>query len=361
MQRRLCLSLGLAVMAVAAVAAVVLTGSPVAGAFVAGVMAASQPDLALQLQPHLAGWHLAALGFGGLTVNAANLKVLTQSFNAAFTKGMGRTKPVWDQVAMRIPSTTAENVYAWLAANFQIREWVGDRVLQNLADYNYTIRNKDYEGSIEVARNAIADDQYGIYAPMFEQMGDSVNQFPDKLIFQALKAGESTLCYDGQYFFDVDHPVGLPGKEASVANHLGGSSEAWYIMDTTKVMKPMIFQDREKFKMVRRDRDEDDNVFARKKFQYGVDGRCNVGYGLWQLAFCSKQTLSTANIRAALTAMGSQKDNNGEPLNTQANVLVCSPNLYETALDLISKDILSGGESNTLKGRLKVIGTGWLL
>ena len=306
-------------------------------------------------------WQLALLGFGGLTVNSANLRLLQQSFSAAFTKGLGRTKPVWDQVAMRIPSSTAENVYAWLAANFQIREWIGDRVMQNLADYNYVIRNRDFEGTVEVLRNAIADDQYGIYASMFEQMGDSTNLFPDKLVFQALKAGTATTCYDGQYFFDTDHPVGVPGKEVSVSNHMGGSSEAWYILDTSKVMKPMIFQEREPFKMIRKDKDDDDNVVFRKKYIYGVDGRSNVGYGLWQLAFVNKNTLDTAAIRATLTAMAAQKDNNGEPLNVMGTTLVCSPNLYETAVDLMAKDYLATGESNTLKGRLKVVQSGWLL
>jgi len=313
------------------------------------LLAGAQPD----------AW--MAIGLGGLTVNAANLKALNQGFNAAFKKGLGRTPPQWSHCAMKIPSTTSENVYAWLAANFQIREWIGDRVMQNLADYNYTIRNKDFEGTVEVLRNAIEDDQYGIYSPMFEQMGDSVNQFPDKLIFTSLKAGDAAVCYDGQYFFDTDHPVGLPGKEASVSNHMGGAAEAWYILDTSKVMKPLIFQERTPFQMVRKDRDEDDNVFFRKKYIYGVDGRCNAGYGLWQLAFLSKQALDATNIRLALTAMGKQKDNNGEPLNVQGTHLVVSPNLYETALDLMSKDVLATGETNTLKGRLKVIPSGYLL
>jgi phage major head subunit gpT-like protein len=354
----------LAFVAIAALALAAIVAAPAFGQSLlphAGY-AAAVVHLSLALtQPAPDAWQWIGLGFGGLTVNSANLKVLQQSFNAAFKKGLGRTKPVWEKVAMRIPSTTSENVYAWLAANFQIREWLGDRVMQNLADYNYVIRNKDFEGTVEVARNAIEDDQFGIYAPMFEQMGDSVTQFPDKLVFQALKAGGTTLCYDGQYFFDVDHPVGQPGKEASVSNNMGGAGEAWYILDNSKVMKPMIFQDRAPFNMVRKDRDEDDNVFYRKKYVYGVDGRCNTGYGLWQLAFMSKQPLDAAGIRATLTAMAKQTDNNGEPLDVTGTTLCVSPNLYETAVDLMSKTVLANGETNTIKGRLEVVSSGWLL
>lgn len=296
-----------------------------------------------------------------MEINANNLRMLEQGFNASFRTGLARSAPTAMQIAMTIPSTTAENVYDWLADNFGIREWVGDRVMQNVGKYDYTLKNKDYEGTVKVKRNSIEDDQYGSYGKLFEQMGDSVTQFPDKLLYSVLKAGENTLCFDGQYFFDVDHPVGLPGKEASVANHMGGAGAAWYLVDTSKVLKPLIWQPRRTFKMVRMDQERDENVFMRKEYIYGVDGRCNAGFGLWQLAFASKQDLTSANLKTALTAMASQKGNNGEPLNVQADTLVVPSSLNETALDLVNKEYLANGESNTLRGRFKVVSTGYLL
>jgi phage major head subunit gpT-like protein len=287
--------------------------------------------------------------------------MLEQGFNASFRTGLARRDTTAMQIAMTIPSTTAENVYDWLADNFGIREWVGDRVMQNVGKYDYTLKNKDYEGTVKVKRNSIEDDQYGSYGKLFEQMGDSVTQFPDKLLYSVLKAGDSTLCFDGQYFFDVDHPVGLPGKEASVSNHMGGAGAGWYLVDSSKVLKPLIWQPRSSFKMVRMDQERDENVFMRKEYIYGVDGRCNAGFGLWQLAFMSKQDLTSANLKAALTAMASQKGNNGEPLNVCAETLVVPSSLNETALDLVNKEYLANGESNTLRGRFKVVSTGYLL
>lgn len=296
----------------------------------------------------------------GLVLNPSTFKAVEQGFKASFAAGLKRQKPNHDAIAMTVPSSTAENIYSWLADNFQIREWVGERYIQNLSVYDYAIKNKDFEGTVSVESNKIKDDQYGIYSKLFEQMGDSVTMFPDSLIYKALKAGATTLCYDGQYFFDTDHPVGLPGKEVSVSNHLGGSGDAWYLLDTSKVLRPMIWQPREAFQMVMKDRPTDDNVFFQKKFIYGVDGRCNVGYGLWQLAFMSKQTLDSTNLKAALTAMGNQKGNNGEPLDVTGDTLVVGAALYETAMDLNGKDVLANGESNTLRGRFKVIKSGWL-
>lgn len=296
-----------------------------------------------------------------MEINATNLRMLEQGFSAAFATGINRSPPTAMELAMTVPSSTAENVYDWLAANFSIREWLGDRVMQNLSLYDYTVRNKDFEGTVKVSRNRIEDDQFGSYSKVFEQMGQSVTQFPDKLLYGVMKAGFNTNCYDGQYFFDVDHPVGLPGKEVSVSNHLGGSGDAWFVMDTSQVIKPLIWQPRSAFKMVRMDKEADENVFLRKEYVYGVDGRCNAAYGLWQLAFASKQALNADNLKAALTAMSCQKANNGEPLNIQANTLVVPSNLSEAANDLMAKERLANGESNTLRGRLKVVSSAYLL
>lgn len=295
-----------------------------------------------------------------MELNAANRAMLYQAYSAAYAKGLTRRPPVWNAVAMSIPSATSENVYDWLQGNFSIREWIGSRVRQNLATSDFSLKNKKFEGTIEVDRDKVADNQYGSYALRFEMMGESVVQFPDKLIFPLMKNGFSTLCYDGQYFFDTDHPVGLPGREASVSNFMGGAGEGWFLIDSKQVMKPFIYQEREKFKMVRKDRDEDDNVFDENKLVYGVDGRCNAGYGLWQLCFASKQTLNVDNVKAALTAMGAQKDNNGEPLNIDADTIVVSPNLRETARDLMTKELIAN-ETNTLRNRLTVVSSGYLL
>ena len=64
-------------------------------------------------------------------------------------------------------------------------------------------------------------------------------------------------------------------------------ASAWYMMDVSRPLKPIILQKNKEIKFVAMDKDDDENVFMRDKFRYGVDSRCNVGYGLWQLAFKS--------------------------------------------------------------------------
>ena len=88
---------------------------------------------------------------------------------------------------------------------------------------------------------------------------------------------------DGQNFFDTAHPVGdgvtLP--ITSVANTDGGSGAAWFLLDTSRAVRPFIWQLRQPYQLVRKDQPSDDNVFMNKEYIYGTDARCNVGVGLW--------------------------------------------------------------------------------
>jgi phage major head subunit gpT-like protein len=66
---------------------------------------------------------------------------------------------------------------------------------------------------------------------------------------------------------------------------------AWYLLDTRKVLKPIILQKLEDITFSAMDSEDDENVFMRDKFRYGTRSRDNAGYGLWQLAFKSSGTI----------------------------------------------------------------------
>ena len=68
---------------------------------------------------------------------------------------------------------------------------------------------------------------------------------------------------------------------------LAGDAKAWYLLDTSRSIKPLIFQQRKKPEFVNLDSPNDQNVFMSKKYIYGVDCRDNAGYGLWQMAYGS--------------------------------------------------------------------------
>ena len=63
------------------------------------------------------------------------------------------------------------------------------------------------------------------------------------------------------------------------------------------MIKPVIFQRRRDYDLRRMDTRDDEHVFMRDAYRYGVDARVNAGYGLWQLAYGSKQTLNADNYK----------------------------------------------------------------
>ncbi len=66
-----------------------------------------------------------------------------------------------------------------------------------------------------------------------------------------------------------------------VIPELSVDATAWYLLDTSKVIKPFVFQQRMQPNFVKKTEVTDDNVFYLKKFIMGVDSRDVGGYGLW--------------------------------------------------------------------------------
>lgn len=295
-----------------------------------------------------------------MIINQQNLDHLFTGYKAAYARGFEGAKSYWASVAMKVPSTTEKETYAWLAQLPGVREWIGDRHIKGLATKGFEIENKDFESTIAVPRNKIEDDLYGIYSPMVEELGRVGAVHPDEIVFALLAKGFSEKCHDGQYFFDTDHPVGNGEDEpVSVANTDGGSGEPWYLLDTSRVVRPIIYQERRPFHLVRKDDERDDNVFFKKEYIYGIDGRSNAGFGLWQLAWGSKQTLNAANYAAARAAMQKFKGDEGRPLGVKPTVLVVGPANEQAALKLINSATLASGESNEWHNTVEVIVTPW--
>lgn len=297
-----------------------------------------------------------------MIINSGNLKTVTTAFSTAFDNGFGAADTMWNRVASEVPSTTGSNEYGWLGEIPEVREWVGDRIRKNLQTYDYAIKNKDWELTVKVPANSIRDDQYGMYAPVFDRMGRRAKTFPDRLVFDAMKNGFATNCYDGQYFFDTDHPViAADGVTVnSVANTDGGAGAPWFLIDTKSALQPIILQKRQDFNFVSRDNPDDPHVFDLNEFLYGSNARFNVGYAFWQYIWGSKQALNAANFATAFTALESMKGDHGTPIGVKPDLLVCHPSLRSAASKLVNNDLGANGESNEWKGSVEVLVSPWL-
>lgn len=291
-----------------------------------------------------------------MIINQATLAAIYKSFKTIFNEAFQGVEPMYERVATVVPSTVREETYAWLGNFPKLREWIGDRHIKSLSAYGYSIRNKDWEATVEVDKNDIADDSIGVYRPLIAEMGRSARAHYDELVYGLLPQGFSTLCYDGQYFFDTDHPVG--GQ--SVSNYGGGTGTAWYLIDATRAIKPLILQIREAPEFVSKDSPTDENVFMRRKYLYGVSCRDNAGFGLWQLAYASKQTLDATNYASARAAMMSFKDDEGKPLGIRPNLLVVPPSLEGAAREILLSERDANGATNPWRNTAELLVVPWL-
>lgn len=297
-------------------------------------------------------------------ITPALITSLRTGFSKAFQDALAQTPTDWEKVATRVPSSNASNTYGWLNQFPKLREWVGDRVVKDMAAQGYTVTNKLYEGTVGVRRTDIEDDNVGIYTPLFSEMGRAAKAHGDELVFGLLAAGETTLCYDGQNFFDTDHPV-YPNVDGSgtatlVANLQAGTGAPWYLLDTSRALKPLIFQERTTPELEALTSTQDEMVFMSDTYRYGIRYRCNAGFGFWQMAYKSKATLDAANFNAAMAAMQSLKADGGRPLGIKPTVLVVPPSLRAAAIEIVKNERLASGASNPNFGAVELIVSPWV-
>jgi len=280
-----------------------------------------------------------------MIINSTGLAALFTGFHAAYKRGFKSfgERVMWQQIATQVPSSTESNLYGWLGHFPSLREWIGDRFIKNMKAENFTVLNRDYESTVAVDRNQIEDDRFGIFNPIFEDMGASAARHPDELLFALIVAGETTLGYDGQNFYDTDHPVG-----ATTDSNLDttGAGALWTLMDTTRPLKPIVWQMRKQYQFQTFVKPNDQNVFLSKQFIYGVDARAAAAPGLWQMAFASLNTLNETNFDDYIKQMMEFVSDEGVKLGVTPNLLVAGPTNRAAALTTIKTARLASGASN---------------
>ncbi len=291
-----------------------------------------------------------------MLTNTAALDLVYKGFKSVYTDAYMLAPSHAQHIAMTVPSVGRDETYSWIGAMPGMREWIGQRQVQNLRTYSFSILNRKFEATVEVRREDIEDDRLGVFKPMFAEMGQNAKRHPDEMLFGLLRNGFSQVCYDGQFFFDVDHPVeGADGVTTLVANTDGGAGTPWFLLDTSRSIRPMIWQERSGYDFQQVTDANDEYVFRNDNYLYGLRARVNAGFGLWQLAWGSRQTLNAANYAAARAAMMGFRADGGRILGVTPTALVVPPALEQAGLDLVNSANGASGASNPWKDTAKLI------
>lgn len=227
----------------------------------------------------------------GMLVNKEAIASVFTGLKTLFNNALTAQKGMWQATAMEVQSDAAGEDYAWLSRFPKMKKWLGSKAVKNIAAKKYYVANEDWETTIAVKRNDIEDDRLGLYRTQSMQAGESAAELHD-VIVDGLKNGAFTqLCYDGQYYYDTDHPVG----DSSVSNKLTVALSA------------------------------------------------------------ATQAAAAASYGAARTAIMSFKDEEGMPLRLIPDTLEVPPALEATARLLLESDKLADDTPNPYKGTAKVL------
>lgn len=149
-----------------------------------------------------------------MLINSSTLSGIFMGYKVLFKQFFDAKTSFWEKIATKVISATSSETYAWLMDIPDMREWIGDREVKNLEASDYTIKNKTYESTVGVPREAIEDDAIGLYSPAIGTMAENAKSFPDSLVANLLKNGTVNKCYDGLPFFSGSHKIG----KANISN-----------------------------------------------------------------------------------------------------------------------------------------------
>lgn len=144
-----------------------------------------------------------------MQITTANLQALRTTFSRVFQSAYDVAPNWWQEVASPMPSGSRLNTYGWMNALPNMREWVGERVVHNLAEVNYLLWNKEFELTYGLKRADFEDDAntLGIWKMAFEELGKKAKKHADVILASYLANGQNLASFDGQPFFSTTHPV----------------------------------------------------------------------------------------------------------------------------------------------------------
>ena len=116
-----------------------------------------------------------------------------------------------DAVSNYFGSDQASETYPWLGMPPALREWIGGRNAKGFSTNGVEIKNKHFEATIEIALKDLRRDKTGQLKARLAEFAQRGQSHFASLLSTLIINGPSTVCYDGQYFFDTDHSEGSSG------------------------------------------------------------------------------------------------------------------------------------------------------
>lgn len=147
-----------------------------------------------------------------------NMATAKTAFKALFTQTLASTVTLHQNLAMVVNDPAEVLDLGFIGSMPSVRKWIGDRVINNLVKKGLLVLPDKYELTIGVKVDELEADRLGLIRPRIQDMSSELAKHPERLFVDLLGGGFANLCWDGQYFFDTDHPVLIGDEVVSVSN-----------------------------------------------------------------------------------------------------------------------------------------------
>lgn len=159
-------------------------------------------------------------------------------------------------------------------------------------DAAVSVSNKGTK-ALSNAKKAAADASFGAARLAMRNFKDdegrSLNIRPNVLLVPpALEVTAISLMTHDKLADDTPNPY--KGMAEVVCDGRLSSDTAWFLLDTTRPVKPFIYQETKAAHFVSQTNPEADDVFMRGEYKFGAEAEASAGYGFWQTAYGSTGT-----------------------------------------------------------------------
>jgi phage major head subunit gpT-like protein len=144
-----------------------------------------------------------------MVINGSSLTATFVEYRAAFQGAFDAADAEFEMITGQETLGKQRSVKMYWGGQVPtMRKYVGDAQFDQIDVFNWEIGIDKYQAGLEIKREDFDDDNLGWVRPYVAGLGVEARQHPGRELVKLLEAGDTTLCYDGQFFFDTDHKDG---------------------------------------------------------------------------------------------------------------------------------------------------------
>jgi len=143
-----------------------------------------------------------------MDITAESMQGLFTVYSMALSTGMGKVSKEHTKFCMEMNHKGSKLSLPWIEAGSGMKEWSGERKTSNVDAKKLDLAARMFQDSVSVPKTVISDDEYGVYASMFEQLGFSAESLWGQLAAQVLVDMGTSKWVDGKTFLSDTRKYG---------------------------------------------------------------------------------------------------------------------------------------------------------